>query len=64
MSHTIRLSLFIACCLAGLTLFLIARAPIAPKNKRLADIWFWIWVLLLGLFGLFLLARNFMLHHT
>jgi hypothetical protein len=64
MSHTIRLSLFIVYCLVGLTLFLIARAPIAPKSKRLADIWFWIWVLLLGLFGLSLLARNFMLHHT
>jgi FtsH-binding integral membrane protein len=64
MSHSIRLSLFIACCLVGLALFLLARAPISPKNKRLADIWFWIWALLLGLFGLFLLARNFMLHHT
>jgi FtsH-binding integral membrane protein len=64
MSHPIRLSLFIACCLVGLALFLLARAPISPKNKRLADIWFWIWALLLGLFGLSLLARNFMLHHT
>jgi FtsH-binding integral membrane protein len=62
MSHTVRLSLFIVCCLVGLALFLLARAPITPKNKRLADISFWIWVLLLGLFGLSLLARNYMLH--